>query len=259
MSGLQAALWSESLKARKSKMFPGTLLFFVFIAVMMGLMMYAAQHPELAGRSATLAAKTSAIGKAEWYSFFSLLIQIILAMGPIGFGMVASWVFGREYSDRVAKDLLALPVSRLNMVVAKFIVIIIWCLLLSVVMFAASLLTGLAVGMPGWAEVSLARSFAVFAGSAFLTLLLCTPVALIASISRGYLLPIAFAILTLIVTNFVAIGAPGLMPYFPWGIPALFSGIAGSQALPQAGAVSYIILAATSILGFWGTAAWWRF
>jgi ABC-2 type transport system permease protein len=173
--------------------------------------------------------------------------------------MVASWVFGREYSDRTAKDLLALPVSRLNMVFAKFIVVLVWCLLLSAVMFAASLLTGLAVGISGWKEASLARSFYMFAGSAFLTLLLCTPVAFIASISRGYLLPIAFAILTLIITNFVAIGASGLMPYFPWGIPALFSGIAGSQSLPPAGPASYIILAATSILGFLGTATWWRF
>jgi ABC-2 type transport system permease protein len=76
---------------------------------------------------------------------------------------------------------------------------------------------------------------------------------------RGYLLAIAFTVASLIVTNFVAIGIPNMMPYFPWAIPALYSGIAGREALPHAGTISYIILVSTSIAGFAGTAAWWRF
>jgi ABC-2 type transport system permease protein len=91
MNGLMASLWAESLKVRRSKMFLMTILVFVFIAVMMGLLMYVAQHPEIAGRSATVSAKASVVGNADWPSFFSLLIQVVLALGPLGFGMVASW------------------------------------------------------------------------------------------------------------------------------------------------------------------------
>jgi ABC-2 type transport system permease protein len=259
MNGLLQSLWAESLKARKSKMFVITLMVFTFISIMMGLLMYVAQHPEIAGRSATVGAKTSIIGNADWASFLNLLIQCILALGSLGFGMVTSWIFGREYSDRVVKDLLALPISRFTIVASKFIITVIWCLLLALTLFAGGLLTGLAVHIPGWSIEKAVHAFRIFSGSSILTLMLCTPVAFIASASRGFLLPVGFAILMLIITNFVAVGLPNIMPYFPWAIPALYSGIAGREALPPAGAVSYFILFATGIIGFFGTTAWWRF
>jgi ABC-type transport system involved in multi-copper enzyme maturation permease subunit len=43
----------------------------------------------------------------------------------IGFAFVTSWVFGREYSDRTVKDLLALPAPRSSIVLSKFIVVVI--------------------------------------------------------------------------------------------------------------------------------------
>jgi len=118
---------------------------------------------------------------------------------------------------------------------------------------------GLAIHIPGWPAAHAWHAFLKFAGSSVLTLLLCTPVAFIASASRGYLLPVGFAILTLIMTNFVAMGVPNMAPYFPWAVPALYSGIAGREALPHAGAISYFILAATCVIGLSGTVAWWRF
>jgi ABC-2 type transport system permease protein len=203
-------------------------------------------------------AKSSAVGNADWPSFFNLLIQCILALGPIGFGMVASWVFGREYSDRVVKDLLALPVSRINIVIAKFIVIIIWSAFLALTFFVIAFLTGLAVHIPGWSAGNALHAFFVFTCSSILTLLLCTPVAFIASASRGYLLPIGFAFITLILMNIVAIGLPNVLPYFPWAFPALCSGTVGQSAL-QPCAMSYFIYGITVILGYLCTAAWWRF
>ncbi len=258
MNGLSASVWAESLKVRKSKMFIITIVFFAFIASMMGLMMYVVQHPEIAGRSAAMSAKMSILGNGDWPSFFNLLIQVILSLGPIGFGMVTSWVFGREYADHVIKDLLALPVSRTTIVISKFIITVIWCILLTLTLFFVGLLIGLAIHIPGWSFASVKESFIVFINSSILTLLLCTPVAFFACLSRGYLLPVGFAIFTLILTNFVAIGLPNIMPYFPWAVPALYTGIAGKE-LPQAGAISYLILVLTCILGFIGTVAWWRF
>jgi ABC-2 type transport system permease protein len=221
--------------------------------------MYVARHPEIAGRSAALTAKAPMLGNGDWPTFFELLVQVILALGAIGFGMVTAWVFGREYSDRTAKDLMALPVSRLTIVSAKFVVVLVWSILLTVLVFIVGVLAGLAVRIPDWSAELTLRTAVVFMGSSVLTLLLCTPVALLACLSRGYLLPVGFAIFTLILTNFVAIGLPGLLPYFPWAVPALYCGISGETPLPPAGMASYCILVLTCMLGFAGTAAWWRF
>lgn len=258
MKGITVAIWTESLKVRRSKILPASMLIFLFIAVMMGLLTFFSKHPELAGRSATISAKASIVGVGDWPSYLDLLIQSILALGQMGFGIVTSWVFGREYSDHVIKDLLALPVSRFTIVLSKFIVIAVWCILLSLIMFVSGLLAGIFVGIPGWTGENAYHAFIVFACSSVLTILLCTPVALIASIGRGYLAPIGFVLITLITTQFIGIGIPGITPYFPWVIPALYSGLAGAQ-LPQPSVASYVILLFTSLSGFIGTVAWWLY
>lgn len=257
MSNLSAALWSEILKTRRSKVLPVTLGFFGFVAVMMGLLMIVAKHPELAGRSATLSAKASFLKNGDWSGFITLVLQAILALGPLGYGIVTSWVFGREYADHTAKDLLALPVSRSSIVIAKFVIVVIWSVILSVVFFLVALLTAWAVSIPGWTFFLFQHAFSTFSVSVLLTIVLCTPVAFIASLSRGYLLPIGYVILVLIMTQLVGMALPGIVIYFPWIVPALCSGIAGSS-LPQPQLVSYAILALTGILGLVATVVWWE-
>ena len=80
-----------------------------------------------------------------------------------------------------------------------------------------------------------------------LTIVLCTPVAFFASVGRGYLPPIGFVILTLIIVNFV--GLIGIGPYFPWSIPGIYSSAAVARGTEstQLGILSYIILFLTSI------------
>ena len=234
-----------------------TIGFFAFIALMMGLLMIIAKHPELAGRSATLSAKASFLKYADWSGFLTLILQTILALGPFGYGIVVSWVFGREYSDHTVKDLLALPVSRSAIVAAKFIVVAIWSVLISAVFFIVALVTAWIVNILGWSSMLLQHAFSGFSVSVLLTIVLCTPVAFIASLSKGYLLPIGYVILVLIMTQLVGMALPGIVIYFPWIVPALCSGMAGN-ALPHPQIASYIILTLTGILGFIGTAAWWE-
>ena len=50
------------------------------------------------------------------------LVSQIVAVGGMLFGMILIWLFGREFSDRTAKDLLALPTSRAAVVLAKLVV-----------------------------------------------------------------------------------------------------------------------------------------
>jgi ABC-2 type transport system permease protein len=186
------------------------------------------------------------------------LIQLVLTIGVIGSGFVTSWCFGREFSDRVIKDILALPVRRSTIVVSKLIVLLAWSIILSITVLVAALLTGLATGIPEWTADKFIVFLKLYLGCTLLNSFLLTPVAFVASAGRGYMLPIGFVILIMILTQLLFLGLPGLSFWFPWALPALFSGVAG-VAIPSPGFFSYLIFIITVLAGLFGTMAWWRF
>jgi len=258
MKSLTATLWAEYLKIRRSKMLLITILIFIFIPFMMSLLFFVQKYPEIAGKLGMIGTKSNMLrlGKADWSNYFGLLTQGIAGIGLIGFGFVTSWVFGREYSDHTVKDILALPVSRSFIVISKFIIVVIWCVLLTFIFLVFGFIIGQLIGISGWTHEIVTQCAYKFTLVSFLTILLSTPVAFFASYGRGYLLPMGFVILTLIMANFT--GLVGLGPYFPWAIPGIFSAPAGTEGLIL-GIVSYIILLFTCILGLFGTLAWWRY
>jgi hypothetical protein len=64
--------------------------------------------------------------------------------------------------------------------------------------------------------------------TAGLAILLLGPTAFLASAARGYLAPLGFAILTIFLAQITA--ATGWGAWFPWSVPALFSGLAGAAS-----------------------------
>lgn len=258
MNGIFPAFWAESLKVYRSRMLWISVLVFLFVPFMMGVLMFVVKNPEFAGRLGLIGTKAAILRfeNTDWQTYLGLLTQIAAGVGLLGFAFVTSWVFGREYSDRTVKDLLALPVPRSSIVLSKFIVVAIWCAFLSFVIFSVGLIVGRVVQFPGWSNEVALQSGSIFIITSLLTILLCTPVAFFASYGRGYLPPIDFAILTLIIAQFT--GLVGLGPYFPWGIPLLFTAGAGTEGA-QLGVTSYLILVLTSFLGLIGTLAWWRY
>ncbi|MFX0086774.1 MAG: ABC transporter permease [Candidatus Hodarchaeota archaeon] len=255
MKGLVTACWAESLKIRRSKISLITILACLFMIMMMGLMMFISKNPDLARKFGLLGTKASLLDiNADWITYFGLLNMVIAMAGLIGFAFITSWVFGREFSDHTITDLLALPVSRMSIVLSKFMVVGIWCVLLSLISIILGFLSGGIINLAGWSNEIIFQGVFTFIITSLLTILLCTPVAFLASYSRGYLAPISFVIFTVIIAQFVSI--LGYAPYFPWAIPALYSGAAGESV--QLGAISYIIIFLTSISGLIGTIAWWN-
>ena len=195
-------------------------------------------------------------GVPNWKNYLLLLMQGIAGVGLIGIGFVASWVFGREFSEHTVKDILVIPVSRSYIVYSKFIVVAIWSVILSFVYFASGLVIGLLIGLPDWSGEIFIQYVCKYFVTTILILLLSTPVAFFASYSRGYIIPLGFVILTLLLANFI--GMVGLGPYFPWAIPGLY-GTPGATEDLQLHLSSYIILTGTCLVGLFGTVAFWRF
>lgn len=256
MKEILANLWAESLKIRRSKIFWLTILAFSLISLMVGFLMFVLKNPELARKYSLISAKASLVGKADWPSYFGLLSQVIAVGGIMGFGFVASWVFGREYSDRTVKDLLALPASRLCVVFAKFAVVVIWSFLLACVVFLWGLIIGKVINLDGWSKAVVFHGGSTFLITSVLTILLGAPVAFFASFGRGYLPPLGFVLIMILTAQVVA--TIGYGPYFPWAVPALYCGAAGPESA-QLGTGSFLILYLTSLSGVIGTFLWWRF
>jgi len=256
MNGFSSALWAEALKVRRSKVPLFTTLGFSMAPLMGGLFMIILKDPGAARSMGLITAKAQLVaGVADWPTFFNILAQAVAVGGAILFAIITAWVFGREFSDRTAKELLALPTSREAIVAAKFVVIVVWTLALSLFIFGIGLVIGNLVVIPGWSEALLRTAFVDVMGAAVLTIGLLSFVALLASIGRGDLLPFGWTIFTVVLAQIAAITGWG--DWFPWSVPALFSGAAGPRA-ELLGMHSYIIVFIASLLGLAGTFYWWR-
>lgn len=256
MNGLYAPLWAEALKAWRSKVPLLASIGFSLAPLMDGLFMFIMKDPERARELGLLSVKAQlAMTDATWTTFFSLLTQAIAVGGTIIFAIVTAWVFGREFSDHTAKDLMALPASREKIVTAKLMVITAWVFLTTVWIYLIGLMIGTLVDIPGWTSGLAWSSFLDALATAGMTLLLMTPVALIASMGRGYLPPLGWAVLTIFFSQIVA--ATGWGDWFPWSVPALYSGVVGPRA-QQLGIHSYVLVGLVSAIGLAATFWWWR-
>ncbi|GLY44494.1 hypothetical protein Amsp01_105170 [Amycolatopsis sp. NBRC 101858] len=116
---MNAAVWAEVLKARRSRLPWTTGLAFTIAAGFGGLVMFILQDVRRARALGLLGTKAALTGgTADWPGYFALLAQTIAVAGTLLFGLVVVWVFGREFSQNTAKDLLALPTPRAAIVAA---------------------------------------------------------------------------------------------------------------------------------------------
>lgn len=256
MKDLAQAIWGELLKARRSRMPLLTVLGFSLAPLAGGFFMIIMKDPELARRMGLISAKAQLLaGVADWPTYLGILAQATAIGGIILFSLISSWVFGREYSDYTVKDLLALPTPRYIIVTAKFILIVLWSALLTVVIYLIGLGVGTVVALPPASPEVIWQGTITLAVTACLTIALVTPIAFFASAGHGYLPPMGVAILAVILAQIIA--ATGWGEYFPWSVPALYAGMAG-PAYANLGNASYIIVILTCLIGMGATIAWWE-
>ncbi len=254
---LRAALFAEWLKLRRSRV-PWIALAALCLGPVMGsLFVVVLRSQALAASNPALAAKASLTGfSPDWVGFSALMAQVIGVGGVLVFGFVTSWLFGREFSDRTAKDLFALPVSRRSIVMAKLIAVMMCCVGLACGAVMVAFCLGLALGLENAPAALFGPLPFRIAGTTGLALLLCPPVAFVASWGRGYLPPLGFLVLAVVLSQIL--GALGVGAYFPWAVPGLFSGIAPG-ARESLGVAGYVILAGLSAASTAATIAFWQY
>jgi len=256
LAELNAVLWSEQLKARRARMPLLTLAGFSLAPLVGALFMKILLDPKWAVRFGALTTKAQfSAARGDWPTYFGLLTQALAVGGAIIFSLVVIWLFGREYSDHTAKDLLALPTRRAPIVTAKLLFAALWCAVLALWIYLLGLALGALLGLPGWTMDGWLHATAVYAATAILTIALTLPLAWAASAGRGYLPAIGAMILLIFLSQILSV--LGLGPWFPWAAPALLSGAAGPEA-QSLGVGTYLLVLVTVAAGIAGVITWWR-
>jgi ABC-2 type transport system permease protein len=256
MKAFSAVLWTELLKVVRSKMLLGTAVGFMILPLAGGLFMLILKDPAQARAMGIINAKAQITAMtADWPSFLEMMAMGIGGMGEILFAFITAWVFGREFSDHTVKEWLALPTPRQAVVSAKFVVIAIWTLLLTLLVFLVGLGIGSMIGIPGGSFNLAWNTFWTVMLTVLLINMLMPVAAFFASLGRGYLLPLAWTILALGFANMISILGWG--DWFPWGVPVLVSGMVKPNA-DHLGLHSYLMVLLTYVAGLVVTYTWWR-
>ncbi len=250
-------LATEFLKLRRSKV-----TWFSLIALSLGplgiaLFMWIVREPGRAAQLGLLGTKANLAGlEATWPSYSSMLTLVVGIGGMLMLAFIVAFVFGREYADGTAKNLLALPVGRVWFVLAKLVVAAVWWFVLVAAVLVEALAIGSVVGLPDLsAAVALggAGDALLAAGVAYL---LAPMVAWITTLGRGYLPPLGFALAMLALGNLFA--KTGWALWFPWSIVPLSIGMVGKpvQTLPLG---SFVVVALTFLAGIVATVLQMRY
>ncbi|MBK7438546.1 MAG: ABC transporter permease [Saprospiraceae bacterium] len=250
------ALKAEVLKNKHSPIHGITLVAFALAPIFGGIIMFLMQSRGMDGLSGALRSKSEVLAiAADWPSYLSILTQAVGVGGILIFGFITSWLFGREFSDGTVKDLIALPVSRANILNAKFIYATTWCVALVICNLLIGLLIGFILGLSGWEWSFFARELNHYFLTTFLIILLNTPVAYFALWGKGYLSPLGLVTIMLVLSQIL--GALGVGQYFPWAVPGLYSGSGGTAYRSHLNYMSYALLFLTSIAGYFGSIRYW--
>ncbi len=172
--------------------------------------------------------------------YMSVLFAVML------FAIMISYLFGREYNEHTLKTMLTIPVSRGKFLLSKYVMFLVWILILTIVTSISTVIFGFAAGLEGFTIKLFAESFAQLLFANLLLFLTFSP----------------FVFISLLITNMVPamVGGAGLTlinmliygqnwaPYVPWVCPYLIA--SGEIAEYSASiTVSYGVILATFAIG----------
>lgn len=253
---LLTAVGTEFLKARRSRVPWGVAVGFSGAPIVMGLFMIILKDPEGARALGLIGAKAAlTAGTADWPTYWSMLGQAMTVGGAILFAFLTAWVFGREYADRTFRNLLAIPTSRRTVVFAKAIVVATIACGVGAWVLVLALGIGVAIGLPSWSTGGAVEALGAIALGVILTIVLQAGTAFFASAGHGYIAPLAWAVMTIVASQILAVLGWGAL--FPWSVPAILAG-AGGVAVEPVGPAGIAVVAVTALVGLTATVVWWE-
>lgn len=200
-----------------------------------------------AGNERVLAQFGDLAAEDGWARLTGAAAQITAAGALLAFGVVLSWMFGREFAEGTISALFALPVSRSTIALAKLVTYLAWAVAVGLFLVLALTALGLALRlgpMSGGVLESLLRQFTLTVLSA----LLAFPAAWVSTVGRGLLPGIAITIVLIMAAQVMAVAGVGA--WFPVAAPALWALVPESVSVPQLALVAVVPIV-SGLLTMW--------
>lgn len=241
------AVTTEFLKLKRSVVPWVTLGAMLLAPCGIALFMWIVQHPESAAGLGLLGTKANLAGLAATWPAFTTYLALIAGGGGLAvLGFVLAYLFGREYSEGTAKNMLALPVRRGWFVLGKLVVAAAWWVVLVVVIIVESILLAAALDLPGRTPATLIGTAGTMFAAAGLSFLAAPLAAWVTVATRSALGAVAFAFGTLLLGDLFS--HTGWGGWTPWSIV-----LSGSADLATIWWGSLAVLLVTFAVGCGGT------
>ena len=186
----------------------------------------------------------------EGQNFEALFVNVNMYMSAMFavliFTIIISYLFGREYNEHTLKTMLTIPVSRAKFLASKYVMFLVWIVILTVITSISTLLLGFAAGLDGFSLKLFAESFAELLYANVLLFLTFSPFVFISLLITN-MVPAMVGGATLSLVNLMVHGQ-NWAPFVPWICPYLIA--SGEIAEYSASiAVSYGVILATFLIG----------
>jgi len=180
----------------------------------------------------TLELSAKGVAGAKWADFMLAGPQLAASWyGAVLFGLVASYLFGRDYNEGTESQMLTLPVRREYFLAAKLLVLTAWVLGLTVLSLLLQAGYAALMGVHGASWVEAGRIALLGLRVTVLIYGTLPWVALLAMIGRGYLAPMVYSSIMAVIG--IGLAEAGWSRWFPWSMQLSVTGVTLFPSVPM--------------------------
>ena len=162
------------------------------------------------------------------------------------FAIIISYLFGREYNEHTLKTMLTIPVSREKFLISKYIMFLVWIVILTLATTLSTAIFGFIAGLEGFTLNLFIKSLGQLLFANVLLFLTFSPFVFISLLITN-MVPAMVGGATLSLINLMVYGQ-NWAPFVPWVCPYLIA--SGEIAEYSTNIiVSYGIILATFLIG----------
>ncbi|MCG8570477.1 MAG: ABC transporter permease [Spirochaetes bacterium] len=154
--------------------------------------------------------------------FYQNHIFCVLILNFLLFGLIASYIINREYQEKTISSILTIPVSRFSYITVKILMSIFCMFFLTLLSYLIVLIIGLIFRATGFTSEVLLSALVYYLKGTILMIPCILAIILVSCISKNFIVPIAFSIITVVISIFV-LNHEVYQYLYPWVIPATFT------------------------------------